>query len=206
MLGGVHHWRHGTHAAFASTSRAIGLSGLRRTAQRMGCLLRVSAGPHCSAPGSARLVEKCGPLLRSESTGDASTAGCRLRHSGRSVGRSGWDAWPPRGQKLRLAETIRCDGGMPPVDALVLKSEAAGCSRFPHLNGRETRSECAPVRNHATHRGSLVGCRYADSAHLGSGQCPVRLPKYVDTNSGAIISGARPARSADVPGHPSTGP
>jgi hypothetical protein len=156
----------------ASTSRAIGLSGLRRTAQRMGCLLRVSAGPHCSAPGSARLVEKCGPLLRSESTGDASTAGCRLRHSGRSVGRSGWDAWPPRGQKLRLAETIRCDGGMPPVDALVLKSEAAGCSRFPHLNGRETRSECAPVRNHATHKGSLVGCRYADSAHLRSGQLP----------------------------------
>ena len=46
----------------ASTSRAIGLSGLRRTAQRMGCLLRVSAGPHCSAPGSARLAEACGPL------------------------------------------------------------------------------------------------------------------------------------------------
>jgi hypothetical protein len=114
----------------ASTSRAIGLSGLRRTAQRMGCLLRVSAGPHCSAPGSARLVEKCGPLLRSESTGDASTAGCRLRHSGQSVGRdrigclatAGAEASVGRNDSLRWRDAA----ALPPVDAWVLKPEESG--------------------------------------------------------------------------------
>jgi hypothetical protein len=48
----------------ASTSRAIGLSGLRRTAQRMGLsAARVScAAVHRARLGSARLAETCGPL------------------------------------------------------------------------------------------------------------------------------------------------
>jgi hypothetical protein len=85
----------------------------------------------------------------------------------------GSDAWPPRGQKASVGRNV----GMPSVDAWVLNSRQLGAlERFPHLNKHVSRPECAPVGKHsvthATRRASFVGCRYADSAHLGSNaQC-----------------------------------
>ena len=86
----------------------------------------------------------------------------------------GWDAWPLlAGAEASVGRNV----GMPSVDAWVLNSRQLGAlERFPHLNKHVSRPECAPVGKHsvthATRRASFVGCRYADSAHLGSNaQC-----------------------------------
>jgi hypothetical protein len=58
LLGGVHHWRHGAHAAFASTSTTSERSALSGAVcaallSAWGCLLRVSAARQCTGLGSA---------------------------------------------------------------------------------------------------------------------------------------------------------